>query len=516
VRLRSISAIALFFIIALAPVSALAQTTTGSIEGTILDPDGIPLPGVRVVANSRALIQADMTVYSGANGYYRLTLLPSGVYEISIEIDGFRPLQRTDIIVSVGQTSPVNSTLELGGVTETTIVIGEIPIIDPRQAKLGFNYSTELMENIPTARNMSGVFSIAPGVESVNNLGGGFQPGTWELQNVLGAGERASSYRWDGMNTTDPAGQWNTMAQMNYDAVEEIQILKAAKPAEVPFQGGLFNVITKSGGNDFSGTLAGYFANDALQGTNTGDFEGENISNELEQQYELTASLGGKIIRDKLWWFASGRVFDGNNRIFGFPANVTQKVKAFSGKVTWQANQNHRFTASGSAWDDEVSHYFYDYSPALALNEEASAHRPRDAQAIGGQWAGILSDTVIAEANFNYLQDDFDQAIQPNGRRAIVNLATGVRADSAGTSAGGIRDQDNELFNFRADVSWYVADAAGQHDFKFGGEYMPSRTQLGFDEPEGYQLHTLPPGTLVVSSPCVCSTPQRSRSGITT
>jgi len=470
---------------------AIAQSTTGSVTGTVLGPDGGPLPGVVVVANSPSLIQRDLTVVTDTSGNYRLALLPPGMYTLSFNIEGFQSLERTEILVQVGQGTPVNASLLMATVSETEIVVGEAPNIDPRRAKLAFNYTADLAENIPTARNMNDLFSTVPGVESVNNLGGGIQPGTIEVQNVLGAGERSSSYRYDGMNTTDPAGQWNTQALMSYDTVDEVQIIKAAKPAEVPFQGALFNVITKSGGNEFSGNIGGYFANDSLQATNTGDLTGDQVSNALDREYELTASMGGKIIRDKLWWYGSARMFNGRTDIFGFPVPVSEKTNSYSGKLTWQAGQDHRFTANATAWDQDVSHYFFGYSPALAGDEFAASVRPLNGQSVGVQWSGILSDNLIAEANVNYSEDDFDQGLQPGGRRAVVDLVTGQRRFSQGTSAGALRDQDNDFWNVRGDLSWYVPDAAGSHDIKFGVEYMPTRTQIGFDEPEGHQLHTL-------------------------
>lgn len=489
-----ISALRVSLLVTLAltlPLSAFGQSTTGSINGIVTGPDGVPLPGVTVVANSPASIQRDATAVTNADGFYRIALLPPGHYELRFELPSFRPLERSRILVQVGQATPVDTALELESVTETEVVVGEARNIDPRRAELGFNYGDELAENIPTARDMNDLFSTVPGVESVNNLGGGVQPGTIEVQNVLGTGERSSSYRYDGMNTTDPAGQWNTQALMSYDIVEEVQILKAAKPAEVPFQGALFNVITKSGGNRFSGNVGAYFADGGLQSSNTGDFGGELASNELEREYELSAAVGGKLITDELWWFVSGRLFDSTRDVFAFPVPVSEEIQSFSGKLTWQANQNHRFVANATAWDQEVSHYFFGYSPALSQDERAASARPLDGQSVGAQWSGVFGRNVIAEANVNYSEDDFDQDLQPGGRRAVVDLVTGQRRFSPGTSAGALRDQDNEFWNARANVSWFVPEAAGQHDIKFGVEYMPTRTRIGFGEPEGHQLHTL-------------------------
>jgi len=490
-RTRDFAISCLVVALFLLPATAAAQTTTGTVDGVVLGPDGLPLPGVAVVANSPSLIRPDLTVFSNDAGYFRLSLLPPGVYELEFRLEGFTIRQQGAVVVPVNQTTAVNVTLNLAAVEDTLVVLGDIPTIDPSSAKLAFNYDQELIKNIPTARDVHDLFSTVPGVESVNNLGGQFQPGTIELQNVLGTGERSSSYRLDGGNTTDPAGQWNMQGLMPYDAIEAVQVIKAAKPAEVAFQGGLFNVITKSGGNNFSGQLGGYYSGSALAGSNTQSTVDGDVGNELIKRYEVTGSVGGRLIRDKLWWHASGRYQDGTTRLATFPADIDERISGLSGKLTYQLNDDHRINAFATNWDQEVSHYFFGFSPTLSLDEQASSFRPLNTKTIGARWSATLSDRIVAEAGLNYSSHSFDQRLQPGGDVAIVDLVTGLRARSPGVSAASLREQDNDLWSFTGSVSWYIPDAAGRHEVKAGFEYLPTTSQIKFTEPGDHQLHTL-------------------------
>jgi hypothetical protein len=475
----------------LTPSAVVAQTTTGTIDGVIRDTNGGALPGVVVVTNSPSLIQRDLTVYSDASGYFRLSLLSPGTYEIAFTIQGVQPLQRTGLIVRVGQTTTEDVTLEVAAVQESITVVGTAPLIDPRNAKLAFNYTSELMENIPTARTINGLYATIPGVESANNLGV-YQPGVVEIQNVLGAGERANSYNLDGANITDPAGYWNMQSQMAYDIVEEIQVVKSAKPAEIPFQGAYFNTITKSGGNELHGEFGGYFSGDALQGTNAEDIRqaaGVESSNELVSEYEVTASLGGRIILDKLWWYGSTRKTGKTSSVFGFPSDIDNDATAGSGKLTYQADPDHRFTAFVTGFQQDVSHYVFGFPPSKALDELATAVRPVDAISGGVAWSGVLSPTVFAEVNVTAAKHGFDQGQQPGANSApVLDLANGDRSKNLGD---GTREQNNNNVSVRGALSWFVPEAAGRHEIKVGFEYAPTTSKILFDDFEDHRLHTL-------------------------
>jgi len=475
------------------PVLAHAQTTTGSIDGIVTGPDGDPLPGVTVVVRSRSGLQLDQTAATDERGYFRAPLLLPDTYSLTFRMDGMETVERNDVVVRAGQRTEQLAEMALSAVTTTETVIAEAPIIDARAAKLAFTYTSEVVENIPTEKRLvNDVFATVPGVENVANYGNIGQPGVMVTQNVLGAGERANDYQLDGANVSDPGTQWNAQMLMPYDVVEEIQVVKSAKPAEVAYQGGFFNTVTKSGGNTFDGEAGVYFNDEALQASNAGDIresEGVDATNELVGGYELTASLGGKIVQDQLWWYASGRYNNNTSRVFGFPADVENEVTGLSGKVTWQPNQDHRVVTTATGFKQHVSHFFFGFSPALALDEYAAADRPVDTESIGVQWSGVFSENVFAEGSASYMHAKYDQLEQPGASGPpVVDLATGVRSRNVGD---GTRVVDNSNPNFKGSVSWFIPDAAGRHDIKFGGEYLPTTIDQTFDDYEEHRLHTL-------------------------
>ena len=230
----------------LIPGVVQAQTTTGVIDGTVRDPDGRPVPGVHVAAQSAALIQKDLAVVSNAEGYFRLPSLPPGTYTVTLALDGFATVERTGLHVNAGQTTNSSVQLTLAALQETVTVSGESPTIDTASAELGFNYTQELLENVPTARSFHNMVSTIPGVETASIYGA--SPGNLENESVLGAGPFGNRYTMDGGNTTDPGISVNQANLFSYDIIQEVQVLRGAKPAEVGFsQGGYFNVVTKSG-----------------------------------------------------------------------------------------------------------------------------------------------------------------------------------------------------------------------------------------------------------------------------
>ncbi len=486
------SAFALACLLFAAAPAVEAQTTTGTIDGIVRDADGRALPGTTVVANSPSLIQVDLTVVSDETGYYRMSLLPPGNYEITFRMGGFRPVSRGDLVVRAGQTTEMSVSLDIAPVEETMVVYAEAPVIDARAARLAFTYTADVVDNIPVPRTVNDIFYTVPGVVSMNNYGNVDQPGLVDVQNVLGTGERANDFRLDGANVTDPAGQWNMQMLMPFDVFEELQVVKSAKPAEIPYQGGLFNIITKSGGNELHGQVGGYFVNDSLQSSNTDDIqedEGLQTSNKVVSQYELTASMGGRIIRDKLWWFASARRNDGTSKVYGFSTDVDNTVSGLSGKLTYQPVQDHRITATATSWRQHVSHFFFGFSPTLAMDANAAADRPMHGWSIGGHWSGVLTQNLLAEASMSYADGSYWQEFQPGATEVpIVDLATGQRWRNLGE---GSRNQDTEVLSLKGSLSWFVPEAAGRHEIKAGGEYAPTDFSVAFTEIEDHRLHTL-------------------------
>lgn len=469
-----VSTIVIVVAIGIVP-SARAQTPTGVIDGIVRDPSGQAVPGVSIVANSPALIQRDLTAFSNDEGYYRLQLLPPGAYTVRFDLQGFQSVVREGLIVNAGQTTNVSVQLNLATVAESVTVVGASPTIDPTSAKLGFTTTEDLVENVPTRRDFSALMATIPGVEgAASNT---TQAGNFPRLVVLGAGTMANAYTFDGANVLDPGISSDQTAKFSYDIVEEVQVLKAAKPAEIGFaQGGSFQIITKSGGNEFHGQAGGYFRDNALQSNNVTDelrrLGVTSTSNAVVNAYDVAVSPGGRIIRDRLWFYGSARRQRDELQLLGFPENQVSTINAFFWKNTFQPSPQHRFMGSFQDWDEEVIPFFRGFAPSLAGDRFATFIRKPFGQLTSGRWNGTLSNTIIATVGVGYGRQTLD-AVYPEGATVGTrDLVTGVRSGSPDVLQ---KRAPSWNTNVGGSLGWFVADFHGRHDFKVGAEYTRSK-----------------------------------------
>ncbi|MBI2835105.1 MAG: TonB-dependent receptor, partial [Acidobacteria bacterium] len=477
-----------FAVLWLTAALARAQTTTGAIDGVVRDPDKNPVPGVLVVSNSPSLIQKDLTVSTGQDGYYRLPALPPGTYAVSFRLPGFQTIERTGLIVTTGQTTSVDVELRLATIEETVTVVGASPTIDPRSAKLAFTYTRSLLENVPAVRNFHTMLYTMPGVEPNASAVGKVSAGTANYDNVLGGGLFANWYKFDGANATDPRVGSNQTQLFSYDIIDEVQVLKGGKPAEVGFAyGGFFQIVTKSGGNDFHGVGAVYYQDDAIQSDNVNDRlrqAGVRLTDRLVDSYDASASMGGRFVRDKLWWFGSARRQEQTLQVFGLPDPQEDRIKAFFWKNTYQPRPRHTLTGMVNHWDESVNPYPFG-SAALLGERQATMITTPGGEAVNGRWKGTLTDTVMVDAGVAYSKESFERVDQPDSGIAIFDLVTGRRFRNRGIFYSTIPSWN---WHSNGSLSWFVPDAAGRHDFKFGAEYTHGVVPSTFEQIGDHQL----------------------------
>ncbi|HEX8688301.1 MAG TPA: carboxypeptidase regulatory-like domain-containing protein, partial [Pyrinomonadaceae bacterium] len=230
--------------------SAAAQnSTTGSIEGTVVDVNGAAVPGVTVTATSPNLIRPQ-TATTNEEGTYRLGNLPPGRYTVTVEAtSGFAKFEQTDVEVNLSRTSTVAVSLRPAGATETVEVTASSgAAIDVTSNTTGTNVSTEQFSNFPTQRTVQSLSSIAP---TVARSGLRDASGRDRDPSVAGSSGPENNYILDGITVSDPAFG-GSGANLPFEFVQEVEIKTGAFSAEYgKATGGIFNVITKSGGNEF-------------------------------------------------------------------------------------------------------------------------------------------------------------------------------------------------------------------------------------------------------------------------
>jgi hypothetical protein len=332
IRARSVSlaAAVVFASAAVAPSLALAQrTTTGTVIGKIVDTSGAVLPGVTVSLTSPDALGQFSGVTDG-QGSYRVTNLPPGNYDIRAELSGFQSVVRKAPVRLNGVTE-VDFTLSVGSVSETVNVLAESPIVDPERAGLSVNINNQALTTVPvtTNRRFQDAWLVVPGV-SVN-------PATQELT----GSERRTSL--DGADVTDPYGGDIFAVNLNYDAIQDVEVkaLGAEASDGSSMVGQYMNIVTKSGGNTFHGSAALFVIPDAFNGTNV---QGIPANQRVDYQPDLT--LGGPIQRDKAWFFSAYRRVQTDQTFSNAPVPVQKRGNLWFLKLTTQLHTDHRLQVS--------------------------------------------------------------------------------------------------------------------------------------------------------------------------
>ena len=276
---------------------------TGSIRGTVGDAGGNSLPGVTVTVSSGALM-GDQTYITTEKGAFRFPALPPGTYMLRVELPGFKTVVRENIIVRVGMTVTISTSLEMTTLEEEITVIAAAPTVDMQQSKVAVTMDQELLKNIPLARDLYDIVNSAPGVVSEENT-------QRRTSSVRGSSVRDNTYAFDGVMINDPVVKY-PIQNINFDVMDEVEMIVGGHPAEVGYtEGAYVNVVTRSGGNKFSGGATIYYTK-------------EDLTQQLWQKEQITAlgvseppvdkswfdgsfSVGGPILKDKLWFFTNAR-----------------------------------------------------------------------------------------------------------------------------------------------------------------------------------------------------------------
>ena len=297
--------------------TAFAQLTPeGRINGKVVDLQGNPLPGVSVEATSPRLVGKAVAVTDAA-GVYRLMALPSGTYEIIYTLQGFKTLVRKGILLELSQTLAVNVTLEEATIEEQVTVVGQSPLIDVKSTVKGQVMTKETYLALPRGRTFDSLINTIPGVQNESITGGISVDGASGAENV---------FYVDGADVTNfhlgVEGQ-NVVLEL----LDEVKVTASGYNAEFGgSMGGVVNVITRTGGNEFHGDLMMFYENnsrlmrgyarDYLRQSPLDDYAYEYVNNDTlyfdggkardnYDRYEGIVSLGGYIIKDKLWFFGS-------------------------------------------------------------------------------------------------------------------------------------------------------------------------------------------------------------------
>lgn len=294
----------LFLALGLSSISLAQARQTGSIHGTVVDEEGNVLPGATVTL-SGPRVMGTKTYITSETGKFRFpALLPGKGYEIKVEMPGFKTTIRKGLIVSVGKTTEITITLEVATIEEEVTVTAESPVVDVETSKVSVHYDTDFLVSIPYSRDLYGIQNSIPGAisEGVDYR---------RTSSILGGTVRSALYQLDGVPMNDPT-TWYSMANINVDVYEEIEFGIGSLPAEIgQTDSVVINIVTKSGGNKFTGNATAYYTGDSLAQDLWTDEQIsalEVVPPEKHSDYkDGSLSFGGPLLRDRFWFFLNGR-----------------------------------------------------------------------------------------------------------------------------------------------------------------------------------------------------------------
>ena len=483
-------------VLLLAPATAFAQ----GISGTVSDNTGGVLPGVTVTAASPALIEGQRVAISDSQGLYSIVDLRPGVYTVTFSLPGFSTIIREGIELTTGFTANIDSAMAVGGIEETITVTGAAPVVDVQNVRRQTLVTDEVLSTLPmSTKHVNNLVTLTPGFTGLADVGGRYS------SQVGGEyhGKAGTKVAMDGMGIENSFG--NSSYQINSAAVQEMVLQTTGVSADTNADGAVVNVIPKEGGNTFSGIAAGFFANDSMESENlTQELRdaGLDTSNSTLKMWDQSLSLGGPIMRDKLWFFLAGRSWGFSRRHAGVywnqstfpgapptgqpryltPPGAERKVVNFipytdmpdnrySGRlewydsylsrITWQAADNHKFNFTY----DEQRACNCGSTNANRMQESAPGYRFDPNRLMQFTWTSTQTSRLLLEAGGTIAISQWNTFLMPGveADEVLINdVGTGITYGNYGWLRGDPNNTDR--YSQRFSVSYVT----GSHNFKAG------------------------------------------------
>jgi hypothetical protein len=470
------------------------SVSSGTIEGTVKDESNLVLPGVTVTLTSPQLQVGTLVQVSDSAGNYKFVDLPAGTYRVKAELPGFSTYLRDELRLTVGFNARVDLTLKVGAMEESVTVSGQSPVVDVTSTAASVAFTKEVLDSIPRGRDLQNVFAMAPGVtQAVADVGGSTMA---QRQNLSSYGVLSQpKLQVEGMNVTMGADQ-NTAIYFLDSTLEEVQIKSSGNDAEVSVPGISMVAIMKSGGNTFHGTYQASTESPKLQADNLDNAlrsQGLTATSPLKNFYDVSADLGGRIVRDKLWFygaygrqakkegvlgFASGPGADGRYLTADDPlADFETSLEQLSLKFSYQLTKNNRLVY---AWQRGTKAQPQNNAGRFTPLESTRDYKnPTAIQKIELQ--SMLSPRVLvnAVAGYSGYVTDYDAA------RSYARADAPPRQDLATTlntgSAPLHQNKTRDRFQTEDSISFFPERSLlGKHELKTGVSIYLDKSSDGY------------------------------------
>lgn len=463
--------------------TVLAQGVTSTLTGSVTT-EGKALPGVTVTVSSRSL-QGTRTTVTGESGGYSFAALPPGDYEVTFELAGLQPATKR-VSLNLAQTSRADVDLKLSAITEAITVTASSPAA-LETFEISSNFQAENIENLPTLRTLRATTLLAPGVTDA---------GPNKNITISGAQAFDSLFLVNGVVVNENLrGQPHNL--FIEDAIQETTVLTGGVSAEYGrFTGGVVSTITKSGGNEFSGSFRDSFTNDVwkektdfvdpVRGTPEPDH-----SDRVNNVYEAT--LGGRVIRDRLWFFGAGRKEKSSTTLSTVATNIPfvqgREETRWEGKLTGMVTTKH--SVVGSYLDVDFTITNNRFGNIVDLRSLYDQGQPNKLTSL--HYNGILTNNLLIEGQYSAMDFSFI-----GGGALTHDLIEGTLLRDTATSrrfwsptfCGICRDKERNNKSTLAKATYFLSTkSTGNHNIVGGWEdFHQLRTEDNYQSGSNFRL----------------------------
>jgi hypothetical protein len=456
-----------------------AQFQTGSILVKVTDQQGAILPGVTVTASSPALVSGTMSGVTNEGGVLRFPSLGPGTYSVKLDLPGFRTVVRENIVVLVGQTTPLDLQLRLASVAETVTVTEASPTVDTTSANVKVNLGEDLLQGTPGGRDIwalleAKVPSLVMSRPDVGGTSGGLQ-GTYSAR---GTTSGQNSQFLNGVNVGDPAAIGAAAYYYDVDVFEDIQVSTGAHDISVPTGGVFLNMATKTGGDKWSGRTTFTWLGKQTQSRNVSSslykygFRPDGNTSDFVSDVSLNA--GGPIVKNKLRLFGSFRDWRVHQNVpVSNAQNVLDQTNITSGlaNVSWQLNQKNKLTGFYSRERYSKPNRLLNTAAITVKNSTVDEEDMFDVFQV--LWNSILSPNLFVDARLGLNKVLFPTYFNGGNQQSITDTSTGIVYGNNATEV--IRTRDRYQAN--ATAQYYVQALGGRHEFRFGFDHSHAITR---------------------------------------
>lgn len=450
--------------------AVMAQSGTGALRVTINGNDGQPLAGATVVVSSPDSL-VTRTGVTGADGQVRVSGLdPATNYTVEVASPGYQDFSAGNVAVVSGRDLSVGYVL--GGTSSDSTNLGDIVVtgtslaaIDVTSATVGTTLTLDTVESLPTGRSYQSYLQLVPGVKPSNGGNPGSRSGTnySDVNGTIGSSSD-NVYYLDGVNVTDPVtGTFG--ANFNSEIIQEQQVIVGGVPAEYAGGSGLISsVITKSGSNEWHGSLNYYLQNDSLVA------EDEHSTSGGFSTYDTAFTLGGPIIKDRLWIFGSYQKKNREDDVLDTESgDILRSVESDQdygfAKLTWQVTANDRLTLT----------YFSDPTEISGQNSSAIINRRDYSREQGGDkykvdysrtWGDLLVNAYYYKHESELTDTAVDNTVRDNVTYFAADPSTLYDRQLGGRGINFEEHRDREEYGLN--FEYFLDTSFGSHTFKAG------------------------------------------------